>query len=179
MSRAVVRRPKLAFSRVNVKGDPGYRPDVQRHHLLPRQILGTKSLARMLSQLGREQIGFDDFRRNGLLLPSSVAAVQCTGLPLHCGPHREYNALVMERVGQIEAKWSRDSDADPQIARCEAIFRLELLQRALRQRLLDAGRERLWLSRKDPFRPGPDFAELDAMVDQLWSATAPGEEGSS
>lgn len=127
----------------------------------------------MFSQLGRDRIGFDDFRRNGLLLPASVSAALRVGLPLHRGPHRSYNAMVAERVGQIEADWSCRIGRSPHVANVEAMLRLELLQRALRRRLLDAGRGRLRLSRKDPFRSGQDFAALDAMVDQLWAGTDP------
>ena len=80
---------------------------MQRHHLLPRQLLNTRGLAGMLARLGREHIGFDDFRRNGLLLPASISAALRVGLPMHRGPHRSYNAMVADRVGQIEADWSR------------------------------------------------------------------------
>jgi hypothetical protein len=171
VSRIGNRRPGLPFRSVNVRGQPDYQADMQRHHLLPRQLLGTRGLCGMFAQLGRERIGFDDFRRNGLLLPASVSAALRVGLPLHRGPHRNYNAMVAERVGQIEADWSRRFDSCSRDANGEAMLRLELLQRALRRRLLDDRRGRLTLSRKDPFRSGQDFTELDAMVDQLWAAT--------
>ncbi|MGB3796118.1 MAG: AHH domain-containing protein [Alteraurantiacibacter sp.] len=144
---------------------------MQRHHLLPRQILKNAALLAMLSHLGRDRIGFDDFRHNGLLLPSSSSAARRVGLPLHRGPHRLYNAMVLDRIGQIEAEWSRAKGERPLCAESEAIQRLLLLQRALRRRLLDSGSNRLQLNRKDPFRPGVDFRELDAMAEQLWSAT--------
>ena len=175
MSRVVARRSKLPFRSVNVRGEPSFQPDMQRHHLVPRQLLGTPGLICMLDDLGREQIGFDDFSRNGLLLPVTTSAAFRVGMPMHRGPHAHYNAMVAERVGQIEAGWSDRRAICPQAARGEAMFRLALLQQALRRRLLDAGRGRLTLCRKDPFRPGQDFAELDAMVDQLWAATAPGK----
>lgn len=54
----------------------------------------------------------------------------------------------------------------------EAYQRLELLQRALRRRLLDQQR-RLLLNRKDPLGSGLDFSELDAMADLLWPAIRP------
>lgn len=58
----------------------------------------------------------------------------------------------------------------PRVAVCDAVIRLELLQRALRRRLLDQ-RRRLVLSSKDPLGTGTDFTELDALVDELWPAT--------
>lgn len=91
-------------------------------------------------------------------------------MPLHRGPHRTYNELVSERVGQIEAGWSQTRTQTPEVALVDALARLELLQKALRRRLLDQ-RRRLLLSRKDPLGAGVDFTELDALVDDLWPAT--------
>ena len=173
MSPGKVSRPKLPFRAVNTHGRADFRPDMQRHHLLPRQLLGTDGLGAMLASLGLERIGFDDFRRNGLLLPSTTDAALRAGLPLHRGPHRDYNGMVLERVGQIEADWSRTSPRHATVATLDAIARLDLLQRALRRRLLNAGQGRLILNRKDPFSTGQDFSHLDAMVDQLWAVTEP------
>jgi hypothetical protein len=53
-------------------------------------------------------------------------------------------------------------------------MRLDLLQRALRRRLLEPERARVRLNRSDPLGSGLDFAELDAMADALWAGTAPG-----
>ncbi len=145
---------------------------MQRHHLLPCQLLNSDGLSRMLSTLGTDRLGFDDFRRNGLLLPASVAAALRIGLPMHRGPHPQYNGLVAERVGQIEGDWASEQRRHPRKANRNAMMRLSLLQGALRRRLLDAGRNRLRLNTRDPFRAGQDFAELDAMADQIWAATA-------
>lgn len=166
-------RGRLTFRAVNRRGEPGYDPGLQRHHILPRQILGRPCFSLMLDALGRERLGFDDFRRNGLLLPANDFAAVRIGLPLHRGPHRGYNQLVIERVGQIEGDWSRRRLRTPEAALCEALERLELLQRALRRRLLDQQR-RMRLNRKDPLGQGVDFTELDAMAAMLWPATDPG-----
>ena len=56
-------------------------------------------------------------------------------------------------------------------ARGEALFRLGLLQAALRRRLLDPPGRPLQLNRHDPLGRGFDFAELDAMAEKLWGAT--------
>ena len=129
----------------------------------------------MFDRIGTDCIGFDDFRANGLLLPSRECAAIRTGLPLHRGPHRSYNALVIERVGRIESDWSRVIGRNPRLAHEQASLRLSLLQKALRRRLLDPGLldpagQRYALSSKDPRRP-PDFSELDAMADMLWGET--------
>ncbi len=96
-------------------------------------------------------IGFDDFRINGLLLPSTTDAALETGLPLHRGPHQAYNQLVAERVGQVEASWRRSRLRSPALAREEALMRLGLLQKGLRKRLLQREGRHAALNRKDPF----------------------------
>ncbi|MET0250858.1 MAG: AHH domain-containing protein [Novosphingobium sp.] len=163
-------RTHLPFRAVNRRDALGYQPGLQRHHLLPRQLLQRPCFARMLDRVDTRTVGFDDFRRNGLLLPSCEATALRTGLPLHCGPHRCYNELVFERVGQIEARWRRRHG--PEGDR-EAVERLGLLQRALRRRLLSDRRRAVSLSRRDPAWRERDFSVLDAMADQLWAATPP------
>lgn len=165
-------RTRVAFRAVNRRGEPGYDPGLQRHHILPRQILRRPCFTAMLDAMGRERLGFDDFRRNGLLLPANDFAAVRIGLPLHCGPHHAYNQLVIERIGQIEGDWVRRRLFVPELALCEAFERLQLLQRALRRRLLDQQR-RMRLNRRDPLGRGVDFAELDAMAAMLWPATDP------
>jgi len=127
----------------------------------------------LFDAVGRDRIGFDDFRSNGLLLPANDAATMRIGLPLHRGPHRDYNAMVMERVGQIEAGWSGLRLRAPEISLDHASMRLALLQRALRRRLLSPNGSRLALNRKDPLGAGQDFSDLDAMADALWGETEP------
>ena len=161
------RRAQLSFRAVNRHGTPSYEPGLQRHHLLPRQLLSARCFGKLFDAAGAAGLGFDDFRRNGMLLPSSEAAALRIGLPLHRGPHRCYNALVIERVGQIEAGWSIHHARSPDLALHEAYMRLALLQRALRRRLLDVARKPFALNRRDPL----GFAELDAMADALWPAT--------
>ena len=169
----VLLRQRLSFRSVNRHDRPGYEPGLQRHHLLPRQLLSRRCFGAMLEMVGTERIGFDDFRSNGMLLPANDTAAVRIGLPLHRGPHRTYNELVIERVGQIEAGWSGQRFRAPEVALLVARQRLELLQRALRRRLLDQQRRRFALNRHDPLGKGIDFTELDAMADQLWPETAP------
>lgn len=164
-------RRRIAFSAVNRRGAPDYDAGLQRHHLLPRQLLSHRCFGKLFDAIGRDRTGFDDFRRNGLLLPASAAAALRIGLPMHRGPHRHYNALVIERVGQIEAGWSGRRFAAPQIALDQALMRLALLQRALRRRLIDPVRLRLSLNRHDPLGKSIDFTELDLMAEALWPAT--------
>lgn len=169
--RARPQRRDIPFRTVNARGAPDYRPGMQRHHLLPRQMITQPCFAPMLAAVGREVVGFADFRRNGVLLPASEEAASRIGLPLHRGPHRSYNALVAERIGQIEAGWAVRRTHAPMGAQTEAGMRLRLLQSALRRRLLQAGQRPILLNRNDPLGKGVDFSELDAMVDALWSGT--------
>jgi hypothetical protein len=169
--RAEVHRARLRFRAVNRPGSADYDPGLQRHHLLPCALLGRRAFARMLRAIDADTLGFDDFRRNGLLLPASSDAAQRLGLPLHRGPHRLYNQMVSERVGQIEAAWAARSPRAPDAAGEDALFRLALLQRSLRRRLLDPPGRPLRLNRNDPLGTGFDFRELDAMVDALWGAS--------
>jgi hypothetical protein len=163
-------RSRIAFRAVNRKGAPGYQPGMQRHHLLPRQLLAAHCFGPLFDWLGRERLGFDDFRSNGLLLPASDIAATRFGLPLHRGPHRQYNQMVVERVGQVEAAWSALRGRAPEVALDQAVMRLDLLQRALRERLLSP-EKRLKLNRKDPLGAGLDFSGLDAMAEMLWGGT--------
>lgn len=163
-------RPRLPFHAVNRRGAPGHDPSLQRHHLLPRQLLTKRCFGRMFDYIGEKQVGFDDFRANGLLLPATEASAVRLGMPLHRGPHRDYNAMVIERVGGIEARWVQMRSIDMRAALIEVLMRLTLLQNALRRRLLDEQR-RMLLNRNDPLGTGFDFSELDAMAESLWNST--------
>jgi len=91
-------------------------------------------------------------------------------LPLHRGPHGDYNRMVAERVGQIEAHWAAMRSRDSRRALEHALMRLALLQGALRRRLLAVAR-RLRLNRLDPLGAGRDFSQIDALVEDLWRET--------
>lgn len=165
------RRPQLPFRAVNQPGLPSYRPGLQRHHLLPRQVLKVRGLKRMFDVLSTGGVGIDDFRRNGLLLPAREADALRIGLPLHRGPHAGYNQMVIERVGAIEGGWSRSRGYQSIGADLAALEALDALQKALRRELLDPA---CWqarpLNRRDP---ALDFSHLDRMAEMLWAATEP------
>jgi hypothetical protein len=124
----------------------------------------------MIATLGFERTGFDDFRCNGMLLPATESAAQQMLMPLHRGPHRHYNELVIERLGAIERRWSVRPRMRSQAIHGEALARIELLQSALRLRLLDT-RQPLRLDPRVPIGSGKHFERLDAMAEALWRAT--------
>jgi A nuclease family of the HNH/ENDO VII superfamily with conserved AHH len=161
-------RTTLSFRAVNHRSAADYDPCLQRHHLLPRQLLHVTCFRALFGTLGFEHIGFDDFRINGLLLPADVDSAIRIGPPLHRGPHRQYNAMVIDRVGQIEAGWAAVRRKTPLAARRDASKRLAQLQGDLRRQLLDPAPNRLSLNRCDPLGASRDFSQLDAMADALW-----------
>jgi hypothetical protein len=169
-SRSRRRGGCLPFGAVNRPGRPGHVRDLQRHHLVPRQAIAWPALQRLFDALGRERIGFDDFRRNGMLLPAHESAVLRLGLPLHLGPHRDYNHMVIERLGTIEAGWSRQRPRDDAAARATALMRIGLLQAALRKRILDHSKP-VRFNRADPLGHGRDFTLLDRLAEALWAAS--------
>ncbi len=162
-------RPAIPFRVVNRRGAPGYDPGLQRHHLLPRQLLSQRCFGAMFDAIGPHRVGFDDFRVNGLLLPATDMASQRIGLPLHRGPHPRYNEMVIDRVGRIEREWTRSRGYDPESALRTALWQLGLLANALRRGLL-AERRQFVLHARDPLGSGFNFAELDEMAERLWRA---------
>lgn len=50
-------------------------------------------------------------------------------------------------------------------------MRMRLLQAALRRSLLQPAARRITLNKNDPLGNGVDFAELDAMADNIWADT--------
>ena len=163
--------PPLPFGAVNRAGHPGHVAGLQRHHLLPRVLVGLACFARLLEALG-SRAGFDDFRRNGMLLPATEGAAVRMGLPLHRGPHQSYSDMVCERLGGIEAGWAANRRRDGDAAGHAALRDLAALQAELRRSLLDPQRT-LRLNRSDPLGGGIDFTRIDAMAETLWGATQP------
>ncbi|BBC72721.1 conserved hypothetical protein [Altererythrobacter sp. B11] len=164
-------RPSLSFHSVNRAGQAGHDPGLQRHHLLPCQLLSQACFGPLFASLGCAAMGFDDFRRNGVLLPATGSAAMRLGLPLHRGPHRRYNAMVAERMGQIERAWALLRRVAPDRARLDALMRIDLLQRALRRRLLRPAASAMRLNSRCPLGAGLDFSSLDSMAEMLWGET--------
>lgn len=183
---AKIHATDLNFSSVKGWGVRGNSPGWQRHHVLPRQLLTCDSLKHFFAELVPQGLGFEDFGANGVLLPATERLALKHGLPLHRGPHRLYNELVLERVAAIEMSWSQSrkgrrifsGSAADQLARCRAdivaLDRLSLVRLALKRRLLNNVGRPVILNRKDPIGSGIDFSHLDSMVEQLWQDTHPG-----
>ena len=160
--------PPLPFGAVNRSGRADYVAGLQRHHLLPRVVVGHRCFVRLIEAIGVRP-GFDDFRRNGMLLPATEGAAVRMGLPLHRGPHRDYSEMVGERFGAIEAGWAATRCRDSDEAGLIALRSLAALQTDLRRNLLDPQRT-VRLNRSDPLGSGTDFTRIDAMAETLWGA---------
>ena len=161
--------PPLRFAAVNRAGGAGYVAGLQRHHLLPRVLVGQRCFARLIEAVGAT-VAFEDFRRNGMLLPATEGAAVRMGLPLHRGPHGAYSDMVRERLGGIEADWATTRNGNPDDAGIAALRALAALQFDLRRSLLDPRRTVL-LNRSDPLGGPTDFTRIDAMAETLWGAT--------
>lgn len=133
------------------------RADFQRHHLIPVNLINTRTFARLFSNI--VSVGFDarNFLSNGLLLPATEKMAEQTGLPLHRGPHGRYDQLVAECLGAITNEATESS-----IAIYRRISELQgLLRRALQQ---DAS---LMLNRNDPRAASNPLLKLDHDILQL------------
>ena len=155
-------RPPIPFRAVNVPGRPGYVAGLQRHHLIPQALHGQPCFLRLLAGLDRAAL--DDFRHTGMLWPASETGAARMGLPLHRGPHRDYTAMVRERLGEIEHAWSRSRLREP------VVVAIHALQATLRRELLAPSRS-ICLNCRDPWGTRVNFAQLDAMAETLWGAT--------
>ena len=159
----------IPFTAVNRSGHAGYVAGLQRHHLLPRVLIGQPCFARLIEALGANA-AFEDFRRNGMLLPATEGAAVRMGLPLHRGPHSAYSNMVRERLGGIEESWALTRNGNVEEAGIIALRALAALQADLRRNLLDPSRS-VRLNRHDPLGSGTDFTRIDAMAETLWGAT--------
>ena len=159
----------IRFAAVNRAGLAGYVAGLQRHHLLPRVLVGQRCFARLIEAVGAT-LAFEDFRRNGMLLPATEGAAVRMGLPLHRGPHGAYSDMVRERLGGIEADWVVARNGDSGEAGIAALRALAARQADLRCSLLDPWRT-VRLNRRDPLGAGVDFTRIDAMAESLWGAT--------
>jgi A nuclease family of the HNH/ENDO VII superfamily with conserved AHH len=72
-----------------------------RHHIIPIEVIERPVFSIMFGHL--RAIGFDpqDFGTNGMHLPCTEKMAITFELPLHRGPHPQYNELVADRVATM------------------------------------------------------------------------------
>lgn len=164
-------RTRIPFSAVNRKGQAGYNPEMQKHHLLPCALERRHALSPILNRGKRHHVDLHDFRINGLLLPATERQARRSRLPLHRGPHPLYSEMVEARLECIQRDWDAKRHIQPVVASQEHLMRLDLLLRALRQKILTASTGRAMLNRNCPLGSQKDFGTLDDMAELLWQET--------
>lgn len=103
----------------------------------------------------------DDFLSNGMFLPSLERNAISFRLPLHRGPHPNYNRLVAERISEL----AHCTPSDLPLA-------LSGLQKGLYVGLRQ-GPISLDEAAAHALRAKPDFSKIDSQIDHLWAATQP------
>ena len=73
----------------------------QRHHLIPVNIMRRPAFAKLFALIAHAGFNPHCLLNNGFLLPATEDGSARTGLPLHRGPHRQYDALIAERLSLI------------------------------------------------------------------------------
>ncbi len=133
----------------------------QRHHLIPVNIIGRRAFESLFGSVST--VGFDprDFLSNGLLLPATDEIALATGMPLHRGPHRHYDALVAEYLGEI----SNDTRCGTVMPGIPAFRRLSELQGTLRRALCNGATP--MLNRNDPRATTTALCKLDYDILQM------------
>ncbi len=114
---------------VNTRGSLDFVEGWQRHHLIPKQC--TRDARTRTFFASMQTIGFrlNDFVTNGILLPSTYAAAEVARLPVHSGPHPEYNMKIIDAVGLITRRFDFEADRREGHA---ALSYLRLIQARLR-----------------------------------------------
>jgi hypothetical protein len=77
------------------------QPGYQRHHLLPINVIQSYAFRKLFSSIAAAGFKPHCFFNNGFLLPATEAESVKTGLPLHRGPHRQYDNLIAECLNMI------------------------------------------------------------------------------
>jgi A nuclease family of the HNH/ENDO VII superfamily with conserved AHH len=123
-----------------------------RHHIIPVEITERPAFSIMFGHL--RSIGFDpqDFGTNGLHLPCTERMAMVFDLPLHRGPHPQYNDVVATRVAEIA-----------HLPIGDAFLNMRLLQLVLRQSL----RSRHTLQPLGPSGVAIDFRTLEVEAQFL------------
>lgn len=158
---------EIAFRRVNRRGQLNYKPERQRHHLLPMALMQRKQFRYFFRDLTASGFVFDDFTTNGILLPTTEAEALRARLPLHRGPHPRYNALILMRVETIRACYARSRRRLQD--RMDGVQRLRLLQNVIRRSLMGASAFPVKLHLRDPMHDGLGFETMDQMIEKAWA----------
>jgi hypothetical protein len=98
------------FLKVNIRGSSGYKDGWQRHHLIPTQCAQDRRTRGFIAAMQQMGFRFDDFPRNGILLPTTYAQAASSGLPVHSGPHPRYNRTVIDLILALATRFNFGND---------------------------------------------------------------------
>jgi hypothetical protein len=73
----------------------------QRHHLIPVNVIHSHAFAKLFALISGAGFNPHCFSNNGFSLPSTEIEAARTGLPLHRGPHRQYDDLIAQCLNVI------------------------------------------------------------------------------
>jgi hypothetical protein len=120
---------KLHFRMVNIRGSRDFLDGWQKHHLIPIQCTKDATVRNLFGKLALIGFSVHDFDSNGILLPATVAEAERAGLPFHCGPHKDYNLMIIDAVRLISSRYDFVGDSDQLYA---ALSQIRLMQARLR-----------------------------------------------
>jgi len=121
------------FGSVNRPTSPHFKEGWERHHVIVRQCLRDRALGPFLASLEPYGFAVHDFATNGILLPALPTVAARTGLPLHRGPHPQYNRVVLAQVENVRraSVWIDGAERRARFA----VRALRMLQTRLRAEL--------------------------------------------
>jgi hypothetical protein len=135
------------------------------HHLIPVEVMAMQSLAITIGSARAAGFDPDNFLSNGMFLPSLERNAVSFQLPLHRGPHPNYNRLVADRISELN-----------HIAPAQLPVAFNNLQKALQAGLRRSGNI-LDRSVTYALRAEPDFSKIDHQIDLLWATTRQANDG--
>lgn len=134
----------------------------QRHHIIPVNIIRSHAFAKLFASVASAGFNPHCFLNNGFWLPATETESALTGLPLHRGPHRQYDGLIAECLNAIWlAVLSGYIPANP----VSIMTHVSDLQGRVRRSLGPSAR--IKLNQHDPRRVESHFCSLDYNLKQL------------
>ncbi len=152
---------------------PPTRPGFQRHHLIPLSVRNSPQFSAFFDGLLVHGFSLNDFCSNGQYLPATPALALRSGWALHRGPHRRYSEVVRARIETIRIEHIRMRRDGQRMAADVTIFRLRLVQSAMRIALTRKRVPGLVLHQRDPMHLFDRYDFLDAMIAEAMRAPAP------
>jgi hypothetical protein len=91
---------------VNTRGSLEFVEGWQRHHLIPQQCIRDARTRSFFSVMHGQGFRLNDFSTNGILLPTTHVQAALSRLPVHSGPHPEYNLKIIDAIGLLANRFN-------------------------------------------------------------------------